>query len=127
MDNYEYTELLKNISIKMSNITGVVEPQKIKSRLSEIEELENIQEFWNDAANAAKIQKEKTQLQRKRDKYLVAKDAVDDAQELYEMAKEEKDEESLLSLYDDAPELENALVLTILEAKGCTFIKVPFK
>lgn len=105
MDNYEYTELLKSISIKMNNITGVVQPDKIKSRLSEIEELESNQDFWNDAANAAKIQKEKTQLQRKLDKYAVAKDAVIDTSELYEMSKEENDEESLEALYDDAPAL----------------------
>ena len=109
MDNYEYTELLKNISLKMNNITGVIEPEKIKTRLLEIENLENEQEFWNDASNAAVIQKEKTQLQRKLEKYNIAKNAVDDAQELYEMAKEESDEESILSLYKDAPELENLI------------------
>ena len=59
MDNYEYTELLKDITVKMGNIGGVVEPEKIKTRLKQIEELENNQEFWNDASNAAKIQKEK--------------------------------------------------------------------
>jgi len=109
MDNYEYTELLKNITIKMQNITGVVEPEKIQTRLDEIEELENDQEFWNDATYAAKIQKEKTQLQRKLNKYTIASEAVADASELYEMAKEESDEESLESLYEDAPSLENQI------------------
>ena len=109
MDNYEYTELLKSITLKMSNITDVVEPTKIITRLSEIEELENDQEFWNDASNAAKIQKEKTQLQRKLDKYEVASDAVNDANELYEMSKEEGDEESLQALYNDAPTLEDQI------------------
>jgi peptide chain release factor 2 len=109
MDNYEYTELLKNIKTKMQNIEGVVEPQKIQTRLQEIQTLENDQEFWNDAANAAKIQKEKTQLQRKLEKFRVAKDAVEDAIELYEMAKEENDEESIEALYEDAPNLENQI------------------
>ena len=109
MDNYEYTELLKNIAIKMKNITGVVEPEKLGARLQEIQELENNQDFWNDADNAAKIQKEKTQLQRKLEKYNVAKDAVEDAQELYEMAKEEDDSESLETLYEDAPTLEGQI------------------
>ncbi len=109
MDNYEYTELLKKIQTKIQNIEGVVEPEKINARLKEIEDLENDQEFWNDASNAAKIQKEKTQLQRKLSKYLVAKNAVEDAQELYEMSKEEEDEESLQSLYDDAPALESQI------------------
>ncbi len=109
MDNYEYTELLKNITIKMGNITGVVEPEKIKARLLEIKELENNQEFWNDASYAAKIQKEKTQLQRKLDKFDLANDTVSDANELYEMAKDENDEESIQALYDDAPALENQI------------------
>jgi len=109
MDNYEYTKLLKNTKIKMNNITGVVEPEKIKARLLEIENLENDQEFWNDAANAAKIQKEKTQLQRKLDKYSVASDAITDAEELYEMAKEENDEEAIQSLFDDATALETLI------------------
>jgi len=109
MDNYEYKELLKNIKIKIQNITGVVEPEKIQTRLDEIEALENEQEFWNDAQNAAKIQKEKTQLQRKLDKYAIAKEAVDDADELYSMAKEESDDESLESLFEDAPMLENQI------------------
>lgn len=109
MDNYEYTELLKNVAIKMDNITGVIEPEKIKKRLKEIDELENVQDFWNDAENAAKIQKEKTQLQRKLSKYNKAKNAVDDAEELYEMAKEENDDDSIQALYSDAPSLEKLI------------------
>ncbi|WP_304544704.1 peptide chain release factor 2 [Sulfurimonas microaerophilic] len=109
MDNYEYTELLKNIKIKMENITGVVEPVKLQNRLDEIETLENDSEFWNDAANAAKIQKEKTQIQRKLEKYTIAKSAVDDAADLYEMAKDENDEESIEALFSDAPELEEQI------------------
>lgn len=109
MDNYEYTELLKNITTKMGNITGVVEPEKLKARLDEIEALENEQEFWNDASNAAKIQQEKTRLQRRVDKFNEANDAVSDAVELYEMAKDENDEESIQTLYDDAPNLESQI------------------
>ncbi|MFK5937163.1 MAG: peptide chain release factor 2 [Sulfurimonas sp.] len=109
MDNYEYTELLKNVKIKIDNIAGVVEPTKIQTRLDEIKELENEQSFWNDADNAAKIQKEKTQLQRKLDKFNIARIAVDDAVELYAMAREEEDEESINTLYDDATSLEDQI------------------
>jgi peptide chain release factor 2 len=109
MDNYEYTELLKDLSTKMNNITGVVEPVKIQKRLAEIAALENDQEFWNDAENAAKIQKEKTQLERKLNKYSIAKNAINDAKELYEMAKDESDEESINTLYEEAPALENQI------------------
>ncbi|MDQ7045073.1 MAG: peptide chain release factor 2 [Sulfurimonas sp.] len=109
MDNYEYTELLKNLNLKMGNIIGVIEPAKIQQRLSDIEALENEQDFWNDADNAARVQKEKTQLGRKLDKFNIASDSVADAKELYDMAKEEKDEESILSLYEDAPDLEKQI------------------
>jgi peptide chain release factor 2 len=109
MDNYEYTELLKNIKTKMNNIAGVVEPQKIEARLTEIEKLENNPEFWNDADNAAKIQKEKTQIQRKLEKFNLANSSVNDAIELYEMAKEENDDESIQSCFDEAPALENQI------------------
>jgi peptide chain release factor 2 len=109
MDNYEYTELLKNISIKMRNIAGVVEPEKLQKRVNEIRELENNPDFWNDAENAAKVQKEKTQIQRKLDKYMKARNAVNDAAELYEMAKEENDEDSIQSLYDDSASLEELI------------------
>jgi len=109
MDHYEYKELLKDVTNKIENITSVVEPQKIISRLQEIEELENDTEFWNDAKNAAKIQKEKTQLERKLEKYNKAKNAVDDAIELYEMALEENDEESIQALFDEAPLLEDSI------------------
>ncbi|MFT7003025.1 MAG: peptide chain release factor 2 [Sulfurimonas sp.] len=110
MDNYEYTELLKNLNLKMDNITSVVEPDKLQARLDEIEELENVQEFWNDASNAAKIQKEKTQAQRKLNKYSVAKDAITDAIELYEMAKEENDEETIEACYSESEALEQFIL-----------------
>ena len=109
MDNYEYTELLKNLKLKMDNITGVVEPKKIQTRLDEIKEQENEQEFWNDATNAAKIQKEKTQLQRRLDKYNVALDAITDAIELYEMSIEEGDDESIEACYEESSQLEQLI------------------
>lgn len=110
MDNYEYTELLKNITIKMDNITGVVQPDKLQTRLDEIEKLENNQDFWNDISNAAVIQKEKTQIERKLSKYFIAKDAITDAAELYEMAKEENDEESINECFAGAGELEQQIL-----------------
>ena len=106
MDNYEYTELLKNLKLKMDNITGVVQPDKIEQRLQEINKLENEQNFWDDISNAAKIQKEKTQAERKLEKYMTAKEAISDADELYEMAKDENDDETIESCFSEATLLE---------------------
>ncbi len=107
MDNYEYTELLKTLQLKMKNIAGVVEPKKIEAKLQEIKEMENDQNFWNDAANAAIVQKEKTQLERKLERYHDAAAAVTDAQELYEMAQDESDEETVQTLFNESERLEN--------------------
>jgi len=109
MDNYEYTELLKEVTTKINNISGVVQPEKIKARLDDINKMENETEFWNDASNATKIQKEKTQLQRKLDKFLIAQNAVNDTLELYEMAKEEEDIESIEALFSDAQNLKTQI------------------
>ena len=109
MDNYEYTELLKDLKIKMENITGVVEPKKIQNRLDEISSMENESSFWDNAENAAKIQKEKIQLERKLEKYQNAKNSLDDAMELFEMAKEEEDNETIQSLFDEALKLKELI------------------
>ena len=106
LDHYEYGELLKTLKTKMENVTGVVQPALIEQRLEAIEGLENAQDFWNDAAQAAVVQKEKTQLERKLEKYRVAADAVNDAVDLYDMAKDENDEETIQSLFDEAGKLE---------------------
>ena len=67
--------------------------------------MENSQDFWNDAANAAVVQKEKTQLERKLGKYRSAAEALNDAADLYEMAKDENDDETVQTLFDEAPAL----------------------
>ncbi len=107
MDHYEYSELLKTLATKMENIKGVVRPDVINARLSEIEALENSQDFWNDAAYAAQIQKEKTQIERKLEKYSVTANVLAEADEFYMMAKDENDDDTIESLFNDAGELES--------------------
>ena len=109
MDHYEYSELLKTLSTKMKNIENIVKPEEIQTRLNEIETLENSQDFWNDATAAGIIQKEKTQLERKLEKFGQAAGKLEDASELYEMAKEEKDDESIEMLFEEAHELEESV------------------
>jgi len=55
MDAYEYSELLKSLSKKMGNIENIVKPSVLKTRLQEIENMQQEQDFWNDASYAAKI------------------------------------------------------------------------
>jgi len=117
MDAYEYSELLKSLSIKMDNIKNIVKPDELQTRLDEIEQMQQDQDFWNDATHAGKISQEKTKTERILATFDNANDAVSDAVDYFEMAKSEKDEETLEMLYEDAESLQestNALEVQIM-------------
>lgn len=59
MDNYEYTELLKKLNKKLSNIESILKPNEVQKRLDEITELEQAPNFWDDIENATKLGQEK--------------------------------------------------------------------
>ena len=107
MDTYEYSELLKSLTNKMENITNIVKPDELQKRLDEIEQMQQDPDFWNDAAKAAKISQEKTRTERILETYNNANDALADAKEYFELAKSEKDEETLEMLFEDAENLES--------------------
>ncbi len=108
MDAYEYSELLKSLTIKMDNIKKIVKPDLLQGRLKEIEEMQQDPNFWNDAANAGKISQEKTKTERILATYSNAYDAVHDAREYFELSKAENDEETLEMLYEDAENLQES-------------------
>lgn len=107
MDNYEYGELLKKLKTKIDNIFKIIDPQSLQKRIKEIQNIEQDPEFWNDAKNAGQIQKEKKRAVSMIEKYENVKNAIDDASELFEMAKDEGDEETLQEIFGDAENLEN--------------------
>lgn len=113
MDSYEYTELLKKLSTKIDNMAQIIKPESIMKRLAEINEIEQDPIFWEDAKNASQIQKEKTKITSVLKKYTEAKKTVDDAADLYEMATDEGDEDSVKELFNEADNLEE--VITDLE------------
>jgi len=106
LDNYEYTELLKKLTIKVENIAQIIKPEGIAQRLREIEAIEQDPEFWNDAKKAAVLQKEKTSINSLLTRYTKAKNVLTDAHDLYEMANSENDEATLEELMKDAEHLE---------------------
>ena len=108
MDAYEYSELLKSLSIKMENIGNIVKPNVLLGRLKEIESMQQDQDFWNDVENAGKISQEKTKAERILATFDNANDAVVDALEYFELAKSEKDDETLEMLYEDASSLKES-------------------
>lgn len=110
MDNYEYTELLKSLNTKIKNIAGVIKPDEISKRLDEISELENDVSFWQDIARAGAIGKEKAKLNAMLEKFNSAKNALNDAKELYELANSENDLDTIEILFKEAGELEDKIV-----------------
>lgn len=112
MDAYEYSELLKLLNTKLQNITGILKPDDLNNRLKEIEELESAQDFWNDVDNATKIGIEKNRILSKLSKFNKANDALIGTNDLYELANEEKDEDTFEMLYDEAKDLDDLIKST---------------
>ncbi|MRI84089.1 MAG: peptide chain release factor 2 [Nitratiruptor sp.] len=106
MDSYEYGELLKRLSQKIANIQDIIKPQELQERLAQIQGLENDPTFWSNAQKAAQIQKEKNKIERILQRFQEARNSVEDAQELFQLAMEEEDSETLESLFAEAKELE---------------------
>lgn len=90
MDNYEYSELLKELDNKCNNIAKIIKPDEIKSQLEEIEAIQQDPGFWNDAKKAGEVGKEKSRLTRLLETYENARGMLDDAKELFEIAQEDE-------------------------------------
>lgn len=109
LDNYEYTKLLKNLETKISNISSIIKPEQIRARLDEISALEHDVNFWNDVKKAGEINKEKTKISQILAKFTLAKNALTDAKDIYELAVSENDSETIDEIYSDAPNLEEKI------------------
>jgi peptide chain release factor 2 len=115
MDNYEYTELLKVLNKKIQNIESILKPDEIEARLEEIVAIEQEPNFWENIENATKLGQEKNRLLGRKSKFLKANKAIQDANELYEMAIDDKDEETINMLFEEASELEEIIKQTEIE------------
>ncbi len=113
MDDYEYTELLKKLEVKVLNIQKIIKPEDNEKRLKQITKLEQDENFWTDVEKATVIQKEKNKKEKLNEAYKKAKDALDDAFGMYELGKEEEDAETIEACFEDAINLEK--VITDLE------------
>lgn len=109
MDSYEYSELLKKLSGSLDNSKSIIEPDKIENRLNEINDAQSQEEFWSDPENAAVVAKEKTKIEGIFNKYQDAKRSLEDANELFEIAKDENDEDTISVLFEEAGDLESKL------------------
>jgi peptide chain release factor 2 len=109
MDNYEYTQTLKNLTKKLENIESILKPINIEHRLDEITLLEQEQAFWNNQEYATKISQKKNRLLSRLTKFNKANKTLNDASDLYEMALQEKDEDTIQILFNEALGLEEII------------------
>lgn len=78
-------------------------------RLAEVDGLLEDPDIWNDPENAQKLGKEKRMLEGVVNTLSSLEKGIQDSQELFEMAKEEDDDESLLSIASDSEALETTV------------------
>lgn len=107
MDNYEYSELLKELDSKCNNIEKIIKPNQIRAQLEEIEAIQQDPNFWNDAKKAGEVGKEKSRLSRLLETYNNARSMLDDAKELFEIAQE--DDGLREQLFSESPKLEGVI------------------
>ncbi len=105
MDLYEYGELLKELKTKCDNIEKIINPDSIKTRLQEIENLSSNEDFWSNQDLASKILKEKRKLENILETFHKASRNLSDSEELFELSKQESDNDSLELLYAESNEL----------------------
>jgi peptide chain release factor 2 len=115
MDNYEYTQILKINKQKLQNIESILKPDDILERLKQIEQIEQEPDFWTNQEKATKVAQEKNRLLSRLNKFNKANETITDASELYEMAVDEKDEDTIQTLFDEAPLLEELIQKTEIE------------
>ncbi len=109
VDNYTYSELLKNLQNKCDNIALIIKPEKIKQELERIEKEQEDPNFWQDVLKARDTNKEKVRLNRLLETYQKTKNSLDESIELFELAQNDNDEVTLSLLYEEASILEHSV------------------
>jgi peptide chain release factor 2 len=88
---------------------GIFDFETKSQRLEEVNGLLEDPNIWNDAAKAQKLGKEKRELDTVVTTLKNLEQSIADSRELFEMAREENDDESLLSIANDSKELEKQI------------------
>lgn len=112
MDYYEYSQILKLLNTKLENIKNILKPEELKNRIKEIEELEADQNFWSDVELATRIGIEKNRILSNLSKFNKANEALSGSNELFELANEDKDEDTFELLFEESKELEEIVKST---------------
>jgi peptide chain release factor 2 len=115
MDNYEYTQILKNLENKLNNIELILKPKQCQIKLNDIIQEEQKPDFWNNQEIATKLGQEKNRLLNRLNKFKKASNALLDTNELYSLAIQEKDQDTIEMLFDEVPILNDLIAKTEIE------------
>lgn len=103
MDAYQYSELLKELQGKCSNIAQIIKLENLQGELETLIAEQADPLFWQDKALAAQKNKEKARLERLLESYALTQNALQEATELFELTQD--DELALQQLFEEAPKL----------------------
>ncbi len=117
IDFIEYKNILEDLRDDVVLSRDAVNPEKIKARMTELDEIQNTDGFWNDTQNAQKISKEFKTLESKLAKFdkmeKVVLDALDTL-EILELEEDESEEEKFVAYVDELGEKVEELRLSTL-------------
>lgn len=85
---------------------GIFDFENKSQRLEEVNGLLEDPNVWNNAEKAQKLGKEKRELELVVNNLMTLENSINDSQELFEMAREENDDETLLSVDTDSKAIE---------------------
>ncbi|MGV3580970.1 MAG: peptide chain release factor 2 [Methylophilus sp.] len=109
----EQLNLISNRLIDLNErhlaLRGYLDFETKCQRLEEVNGLLEDPNIWNDAAKAQKLGKEKRELDTVVTTLKNLEQSIADSRELFEMAREENDDESLISIANDSKELEKQI------------------
>lgn len=88
---------------------GIFDYEAKSQRLAEVDGLLEDPDVWNDPENAQKLGKEKRMLEGVVNTLSALEQGINDSKELFEMAREEGDDDSLLSIAKDSEALEKTI------------------
>ncbi|MDP2828964.1 MAG: peptide chain release factor 2 [Sulfuricellaceae bacterium] len=100
---------LSDLLKRSNDLRGYLDYEVKQERLTEVSQLLEDPAVWNDAKRASELGKERRDLESVINTLTHLGQSLRDAQELFDMAKEEGDDESLLSIDTDADSLEKTV------------------
>ncbi|WP_066386678.1 peptide chain release factor 2 [Helicobacter himalayensis] len=109
MDNYEYGELLKELSGKVENVAKMINLSALRKELEEIARLELDPNLWADSKKAGELGRQKRKITRLLESFENADRSVRDSEELFELLSAENDESSLQELFSQSSELRHTI------------------